>query len=30
VPVAEWRPDSDPSASREDANIWAGMARKAD
>ena len=30
VPVAEWRPDSDPSASREDANIWAGVARKAD
>jgi SAM-dependent methyltransferase len=27
VPVAEWRPDGGPTASREDSNIWAGLAR---
>jgi hypothetical protein len=27
VPVAEWRPDGGPTASRADSNIWAGLAR---
>jgi O-methyltransferase involved in polyketide biosynthesis len=27
VPVSEWRPDGGPVAERENANIWAGVAR---
>ncbi|GIH18492.1 SAM-dependent methyltransferase [Rugosimonospora africana] len=27
VPVSEWRPDGGPTATRERANIWAGVAR---
>ncbi len=27
VPVAQWRPDGEPTATQEDANIWAGVAR---
>jgi hypothetical protein len=27
VPVAEWQPDGGPAPSRQDSNIWAGLAR---
>jgi S-adenosyl methyltransferase len=27
VPVSEWRSGDEPVAPREDANIWAGVAR---
>jgi SAM-dependent methyltransferase len=27
VPVAEWRPDGGPAPSRQESNIWAGLAR---